>query len=161
MNAVNLETAKITVQHVNPPKEGKQYGSIRDTDGNYWPDKFGDFETDKTYEIKYRTENGGFPNILGKKRVQPEQPLRGEFTQVSPTPRNGATLTTRAAGPQHIQEPQQPVHQQVPKASQSEHIFTCGGLYRDIEMGRVGTTEDELVDRTILWRNVYRRAFPE
>lgn len=157
MNATTLETTKIIVQYVNPPKEGKQYGSIRDTDGNYWPDKFGDFEAGIPYELKYRTENGGFRNILSKKRVEAEQPLRGEFTQVSPTPRNGATLTTRAAAPQqHAQEPQQ-----VPKASQSEHIFTCGGLYRDIEMGRVGTSENDLVERAILWRNVYRRAFPE
>ena len=153
-----MQTATVEVKYVNPPKSGKQYGSIKDADNNIWPvkkDRIGDFEPNNQYELAYTEADNGFKNIIGVKLVQPEPLLpRGEFAKIEPQGRNGATLMAR---------PVQQVHQepQSTKASQSEHIFTCGGLYRDIEMGRVSTGEDELVERAVLWRNVYRRVFPE
>lgn len=143
-----MQTATVEVKYVNPPKNGRQYGSIKGANNDTWPvkaDRLREFEPNNAYEIAYTKGTNGFPNIIGVKRLGSEPQMQGEFTQVAPQPL-----------PTPLQAPAQST-----KATQSEHIFACGGLYRDIEMGRVGTSEDELVERTILWRNVYRRAFPE
>lgn len=155
-------TATVEVKYVNPPKDGKQYGSIKSADNDSWPvkrDRIHEFEAGNAYELAYTEGNNGFRNIIGVKRIVPAapRPLQGEFTVIEPQPRNGATLLARGT-PQH--QPQETA-QPSTKATQNEQIFATGGIYRDIEMGRVGTSEDELVERTILWRNVYRRAFPE
>ena len=144
-----MNTATVEVKYVNPPKDGKQYGSIKSNNNESWPvkaDRIKDFAVGNTYEVAYTEGTNGFRNIIGVKPLAPPK-------------RNSSVSDVALEQGQFTQVP--PQAQPAPKASQSEHIFTCGGLYRDIEMGRVGTSEDELVERTVLWRNVYRRAFPE
>ena len=49
-----MGSAKITVAYVNPPKEGKKWGNIKDTKGNYYdgdPDKLALFKPNETCEI--------------------------------------------------------------------------------------------------------------
>jgi hypothetical protein len=129
-------------------------------------DRMHQFAPDNKYEIAYTESDNGFRNIIGVKRIVQEaaqpKPAQRAIDAQNILLNGGSSFSTT----QNLQGTQrQPAPQQVAtpstKASQSEHIFTCGGLYRDIEMGRVGTSEDELVERTILWRNVYRRAFSE
>ena len=142
-------TATIEVKFVKPPAPGKQYGSVKSSDNTWWPvkaDRINQFQENNSYEVAYTEGTNGFRNIIGVKSLAPPK-------------RNGSVSDVALEQGQFTQVP--PQAQPAPKASQSEHIFTCGGLYRDIEMGRVGTSEDELVERTVLWRNVYRRAFPE
>ena len=142
-------TATIEVKFVKPPATGKQYGSVKSSDNTWWPvkaDRINQFQENNSYEVAYTEGTNGFRNIIGVKSLAPPK-------------RNGSVSDVALEQGQFTQVP--PQAQPATKASQSEHIFTCGGLYRDIEMGRVGTSEDELVERTVLWRNVYRRAFPE
>ena len=142
-------TATIEVKFVKPPATGKQYGSVKSSDNTWWPvkaDRINQFQENNSYEVAYTEGTNGFRNIIGVKPLAPPK-------------RNGSVSDEVLEQGQFTQVP--PQAQPATKASQSEHIFTCGGLYRDIEMGRVGTSEDELVERTVLWRNVYRRAFPE
>lgn len=149
-----MQTATVEVKYVNPPKEGKQYGSIRDLTGTTWPvkaDRIKEFAQGEKYEIAFIESDSGFRNLIGVKHlaVQPDLP-RGKFSN---------TPAQRTNGAQRI-----PIAEAEPaptKASTQEQIFATGGIYRDIEMGRVGTSENELVERVILWRNVYRRAFSE
>jgi len=156
-----MQTATVEVKYVNPPKEGKKMGSIKDTGGDLWPvkaERIHEFEPGGQYQLAYTQTESGFRNLIGVKRIvaEPELP-RGQFTQVPPQ-RNGATLTTSTKPQQNGYAGPEELH---PKASTQEQIFATGGIYRDIEANRVGPTEDELVERVILWRNVYRRAFPE
>ena len=142
-------TATIEVKFVKPPATGKQYGSVKSSDNTWWPvkaDRINQFQENNSYEVAYTEGTNGFRNIIGVKSLAPPK-------------RNGSVSDVALEQGQFTQVP--PQAQPTTKASQSEHIFTCGGLYRDIDMGRVGTSEDELVERTVLWRNVYRRAFPE
>ena len=80
-----MQTATVEVKYVNPPKEGKQYGSIRGANNDSWPvkaDRIREFEPNKAYEIAYTEGSNGFKNIIGVKRIVPQaQPQPGQFEQ--------------------------------------------------------------------------------
>jgi hypothetical protein len=166
-----LPTAIITVAYVNPSPGPRKSGSIKDTDGRYfsaWPDKLKGFEPGETYEIAY-TEKGQYRDIVAHKHIpaenievrqpaqRPQRAIDAQSILLNEGPHNGS----RTENLQGTRAPVQQIEPQSVKASQSEHIFVCGGLYRDIEANRVATDEDALVDRAVLWRNVYRRTFGE
>ena len=143
-----MNTATIKVQHVFPPKEGKQYGAIKGANNESWPvkaERIREFEPGNSYELAYTESNNGWRNIIGVKKIVVEAPakapVQGNFTQVDMRPQQN--------GQAHLH------------AGKDEQIFTMGGLFRDIEANRVGSSEDELVERTVLWRNVWRRAFSD
>jgi hypothetical protein len=137
------QTATIEVKHVYPPKDGKQYGAIRGANNDSYPvkkDRIHEFMPGNRYEIAWTEGNNGFKNIIGVKPLNvPAPQAQGTFSAIPPQTNGHAHAATQV--------------------SKSEEIFVCGGLYRDIESNRVGASEDELVERTILWRNVWRRAF--
>lgn len=57
-----MPTITLTVKYVNPPKPGKKRGSIKDTDDQMFgvfPDKLHLFETGKTYEVEYTSNEVG------------------------------------------------------------------------------------------------------
>ena len=139
------QTATLEVKYVNPPKDGKLYGSIKGANNDSYPvkkDRIHEFIEGHRYEIAWTEGRNGFRNIIGVKPLNvPSPQAQGTFTAIPPQT-NGHAHTTVSY-------------------TKDEQIFVCGGLYRDIETNRVEATEDALVERTILWRNVYRRAFPE
>ncbi len=80
-----MQTATVEVKYVNPPKDGKQYGSIKTASNDMWPvkaDRIRDFEAGNTYELAWTEANNGFKNIIGVKRIVPQaQPQPGQFEQ--------------------------------------------------------------------------------
>ena len=139
------QTATIEVKYVNPPKDGKLYGSIKGANNDSYPvkkDRIHEFTEGHRYEIAWTEGSNGFKNIIGVKPLDVRMPqAQGSFTAIPPQT-NGHAHTTVSY-------------------TKDEQIFVCGGLYRDIESNRVGSSEDELVERTVLWRNVWRRAFAD
>lgn len=105
-----MQTATIEVTFVKPPAEGKQYGSVKTTNNDWWPvkqDRLREFEAGNKYELAYTESDKGFKNIIGVKRIVPEKAQQANYTQ-RPTARtegesfhepqrNGATLTTAPA----------------------------------------------------------------
>ena len=95
-----MQTATIEVTYVGPPKEGKQYGSIKGVNNDSWPvkrDRIREFEPNNKYEIAYTEGKDGFRNIIGVKRIVPQtdmidnrpqqngaQPRKQEFWQPKP-----------------------------------------------------------------------------
>ena len=161
-----MQTATVEVKYVNPPKSGKQYGSIKDADNNIWPvkkDRIGDFEPNNQYELAYTEADNGFKNIIGVKLVQPEPVLpRGEFAKIEPQGRNGATLMARSA--------QQPAPQTKPQANangyyrptaprDSERMFVCAIAGHWIDTGRLDMTEEAMIGLVNSLRNVYAATF--
>lgn len=54
-----LPTADITVQYINPPKEGKKMGSIKAADGQYYnvfPDLLGQFSKGMRCKVEYTSK---------------------------------------------------------------------------------------------------------
>jgi len=53
-----FQKATITAQYVNPPKDGKPNGSIKDTNGRYWsakPEYLSQVQPGMTFGVEYRT----------------------------------------------------------------------------------------------------------
>lgn len=126
--------ATVTVAYVNPPKEGKRKGSIKDSAGVYygvWTDKLSNFEPGETYEIDYR-ENNGFRDVVAVKRAQPKQQQQDDrgYTVVrtaDPTPK---------APPNGYYRPTSPED----KAS----MFRCACVTAAIKSRQVALTRDAL-----------------
>lgn len=77
-----MKTATVEVKYVNPPKDGKKFGSIKDTEGNTWPvkaERIRDFAPNGRYEFGYTEGDNGFKNIIGVKAVVAEPAPRGSF----------------------------------------------------------------------------------
>ena len=77
------ETAEITVQYVNYPKEGKKYGSIKSSEGDYFsamPPMLRMFTTGEVCTIEFKTTPEGYKNLVKKIGTTKAPPL-------SPPPR--------------------------------------------------------------------------
>jgi len=102
---MTAQTAIIDVKYVNPPKDGKQYGSIKSTNNDSWPvkkDRIHEFEPGSSYELAYTEGNNGFRNIIGVKRIAGDaepQALEGTFTPVQGNGHNGVMVAPRQATP--------------------------------------------------------------
>ena len=82
-----MQTATVDVTFVKPPAHGKQYGSIKGANNDWWPvkvDRIREFEADNKYEIVYTEAPSGFKNIIGVKKIVPQAAQsepRGDFQQ--------------------------------------------------------------------------------
>ncbi len=163
------EYATITVQYLNEKKPGQRNASIKDVDGAYFwikPEELHEFQVGGSYDISFvTTQSNGYTNrtIKSHEPVAQRQPQRAQPAQAARAP---ARQSAPVEPPHH--EPQRPQSNGNGNGGQyfrptsprdSERMFTCAGLGKDIEMGRVGTSEDELVERVNVWRNVYARTF--
>ena len=154
-----MQTATVEVKYVNPPKDGKQYGSIKTASNDMWPvkaDRIRDFEAGNTYELAWTEANNGFKNIIGVKRIVPQaQPQPGQFEQFDarqPAIRNGAAPAAKpAAAAKEYYRPTAP--------RDSERMFVCAIAGHWIDTGRVDMTEDAMVDLVRSLRTVYARTF--
>ena len=81
-----MQTATVEVTIVKPPAEGKQYGSIKGINNDWWPvklDRIREFEPGNKYELAYTESDKGFKNIIGVKRIVAQAAPHGDFTQIS------------------------------------------------------------------------------
>jgi hypothetical protein len=127
-----VETAEITVQYVNPPKEGKKWGNIKSTAGEAYfgpPSMLSRYQPGETCKIEY--ELGGTDGTLKslKRKIDVPQALQ----RPTPPPMRGRTNPT-----------------------DSEQIFVCALLK---ELVSRDDTVTDVIARVNLLRDVYRNTF--
>lgn len=130
---MQTEVTEITVQYVNPPKEGKKWGSIKAADGNYYygpPATLSRYQVGETCKIEF--ELGGKDGTLRslKQKLSTTPPA---LAKPLPTPPRQRTNPT-----------------------DSEQIFCCALLK---EIIAPTDTELTLIAKTNMLRQVYRNTF--
>jgi hypothetical protein len=156
-----MNVATVEVKYVNPPKPGKQYGSIKGANNDSWPvkqDRIREFEPGNTYELAYTEGTNGFKNIIGVKRIVQQAEPRGDYTEITePQRRNGARLTP-AVTQAKPQAPQNGYYR--PTAPKdSERMWTCAILGHIIDRGGVELNEASLIDAVNVLRAVYQKTY--
>jgi hypothetical protein len=157
-----MQTATIEVSFVKPPAEGKQYGSVKTTNNEWWPvkqDRIREFEAGNAYELAYTESDKGFKNIIGVKKIvaEPARPVRSEGASFTEPHRNGATLTTAAAQPK--QNGQQYYQPRPTAPKDSERMWTCAILGHIIDRGSVELNEEALIHAVNTLRAVYQKTY--
>ena len=155
-----MQTATVDVTFVKPPAEGKQYGSIKGANNEWWPvknDRIREFEPGNQYELAYTESDKGFKNIIGVKKIvaEPARSARSEGASfVEPQRSNGATAPAQA-------KPQaQQYYQHRPTAPRdAERMFVCSLLNAFIETGRCECDANELKARVEVLRKVWQETF--
>ena len=152
-----MQTATIEVTFVKPPAEGKQYGSVKGANNDWWPvkmDRIREFEAGNKYELAYTESDKGFKNIIGVKKIvsqaaQPEPRFHGEeFNE--PQRRNGTQVKPNG----------QQYYQPRPTAPRdAERMFVCSLLNAFIETGRCECETTELKARVVVLRKVWQETF--
>ena len=158
-----MQTATIEVSFVKPPAEGKQYGSVKTTNNEWWPvkqDRIREFEAGNAYELAYTESDKGFKNIVGVKKIvaEPARPVRSEGASFTEPHRNGATLTTAAAQTKP-QAQQQNDYYRPTAPRDAERMFVCSLLNAFIETGRCECEANELKARVEVLRKVWQETF--
>jgi hypothetical protein len=161
---MSAQTVMVEVTFVKPPAEGKQYGSIKGANNEWWPvknDRIREFEPGNKYELAYTESDKGFKNIIGVKKIVAEtaRPQRFEGAEFREPQRNGATLTTAAAQPKP-QAPQQNGNYYRPTAPKdSERMWTCAILGHYVDRGSVDLNEEALIHAVNTLRAVYQKTY--
>lgn len=157
-----MQTATIEVVFVKPPADGKQYGSVKTTNNDWWPvkqDRIKEFETGNKYELAYTESDKGFKNIIGVKKIVTQPEPRGEFTEFrEPERRNGSTLMP-AASAQPKPAQQQNGYYRPTALRDAERMFVCSLLNAFIETGRCECDANELKARVEVLRKVWQETF--
>ena len=94
MSAKPIETAEITVQYVNPPKEGKKWGSVKSAEGHYYygpPSMTAMYQVGEVCKIEY--EMGGNDGQLRtlKRKLSQTPPALARPTPSPPRQRTNPT----------------------------------------------------------------------
>jgi len=157
-----MQTATIEVVFVKPPAEGKQYGSVKTTNNDWWPvklDRIREFETGNKYELAYTESDKGFKNIIGVKKIIAQPEPRGDFAEFrEPQGRNGSTLMPAATAQPKTQAPQNGYYR--PTAPKdSERMWTCAILGHIIDRGAVELNEEAMIHAVNLLRAVYQKTY--
>ena len=135
-------TTTATIKYVNPPKPGKQRGSIKTTADEFfgvWADKIHLFEVGKTYEIDFtETESSGvtYRNVKSVKMVA----SLPASTAAAPASNSGNVYRETCA-------------------KDAERMFTCSILNAFIQSGKVSLNGPELVNHTLMLRKVWQHTF--
>jgi len=166
-----MQTATIEVSFVKPPAEGKQYGSVKTTNNEWWPvkqDRIREFEPGNKYELAYTESDKGFKNIIGVKKIVPEvaQPVnytqrpdaRREGETFTEPHRNGATLTTAAAQTKP-QAQQQNGYYRPTAPKDSERMWTCAILGHYVDRGDVPLDKETVKAAINLLREAYQETY--
>jgi hypothetical protein len=144
-----LEHATIKVQYVNPPKEGKKKGSVRDTEGDYygvWIDKLATFEPGGSYEITFR-ETNGYRDVVAVKPVVQQQKAPNDYTVV----RTAAPHEKHSAPANGYYRPTSP--------RDAERMFVCSILNAFIQTGRIENEGQALARAVNTLREVWGTTF--
>jgi len=119
--------ATVTVDYVNPPKEGKRFGSIKSKDGVYYgvrQGQLGEFQKGGTYEIEYDEEQGRDGKIW--KTVKAVK---------------SASITSGNGGAKQIQRET--------SGKDAERIFVCGIVNNAVRAGKLSPDDTEAVVHVI------------
>lgn len=135
-----MNTQTISVAYVNPPKNPKGPGSIKDTEGRYWKlwtkdTPLDQFAVGQSYDIVFETDQ-----YQGK----------DQHTIKRATPRGGAVAPNNGNG----QAPRQPT-----APTDAERMFTCSLLNAFIQAGKIDLSPGELTSSTNLLRSVWQETF--
>jgi hypothetical protein len=145
----NLEDATITVQFINPLKEGKKNHTVKDTNDGIWlldPKKRDLLREGETYKIEYDewSHNG-----MRFRRIENAYPM-------SP-PRHPVPEGATAASPQPSKKMDQYYRPTSPK--DGERMFVCKILGDFIATGRINDDVDTLTRAVNDLRTVWRATF--
>jgi hypothetical protein len=154
-----MQTVTIEVSFVKPPAEGKQYGSVKTTNNEWWPvkqDRIREFEAGNAYELAYTESDKGFKNIIGVKRIVPEA--------TRPARSDGATFTepqrTNGAAPAQTKPQAQQYYQPRPTAPKdSQRMWTCAILGHYIDRGDVPLDKESVKAAINLLRDAYQETY--
>src|ERR1700686_3180521 len=92
-----MPTTTMTIAYINPPKPGKQRGSIKGTDGRFlgcFADKFHLFEIGQTYDVNYNEVpmNGSLLKpVKSATLIEPDPRPTPRARRPSPSPASGRT----------------------------------------------------------------------
>ena len=129
-----VERAEITVAYVNPPKEGKKWGNVKDTQGNAYfgpPAMLAKYSPGETCKIEYTL--GGNDGTL-------------------------KSLKRKIEIPQALQRPQSPPQRGRTDDLDAERMFVAAMLKAQVEREGSGTVTEMIVEVN-KWRDVYRNTF--
>lgn len=148
---MTAQTAIIDVKYVNPPKDGKQYGSIKDADNQTWPvkrDRIREFEPNNSYELAYTEGNNGFRNIIGVKRFGEQATAQAQpngHNGVKVVPRPATQIQPKAVPPQNNAA----VYYRPTAPKDARRMFLTATLGHFIETGRVDCNAQSIADAMV------------
>src|SRR5512138_751926 len=126
------ELAEITVQYVNPPKEGKKWGNVKSSDGTlYWGSPAALAQVKPRENCKLEYDSGGKDGTL--KSIKKKIEIAPALQRPTPAPIRGRTNPT-----------------------DSEQIFVVA-IIKGIATADMSATEG--IALVNLWRGVYRNTF--
>ena len=155
-----LHKAVVVVKDILPAAAGRS-GRIKTDLGFFgvWPDKMPLLEKGRRYAIDFTAVQKGNVVFRDVQKVQPATPPANDAEgPETPAPQ-------QATPRKQIKQPEphngnDPYWRPKPRdPEEREQIFVAMGLKTDIEMGRVGPSEDDLVERIGTWRHVWARTF--
>ena len=140
-----MTTAPVTVEFVNPPKEGKKMGSIKTQELGtifVWPNQLSIFKQGHHYTIEY-SEANGFK----------------KFEKMAPPPPSPEDNIGDTAGfPEHELLPARTVKAHV-DATLQEHIFVCGIVNNWVSRTDSEVTQSKLIALVNASRVVWAQTF--
>ncbi len=142
--ARNLQTEKavIVLAGIGPKKDGWKTRGIKDSEGEWWnvPEAdAGSLRIGMTYHVEFVRTPKGYRNI---ENIVPAAAAPAETGQPQ---QNGKKMDYWSPKPRDPQERME--------------IWVNSMLGREIEMGRGFMSEDQLVARALIHKNVYGRVF--
>jgi hypothetical protein len=167
-----MPTTTMTIAYINPPKPGKQRGSIKGTDGRFlgcFADKFHLFEIGQTYDVEYNEVpmNGTIlKTVKSATLIEPEpqpapQPPPVRRTAASPASASGRTVvgeaSPAAAPPASPSTAGNTYRETCPK--DAERMFVCSTLNAFIQAGKVHLEPEQLAAATTMLRRLWQYAF--
>ena len=163
-----MPTTTMTVAYINPPKPGKQRGSIKGTDGRFlgcFADKFHLFEIGQTYDIEYNEVpmNGTIlKTVKSATLIEPEpqpapQPPPVRRTAPSPASASGRAVVGEASPAAAPPAAGNTYRETCPK--DAERMFVCSTLNAFIQAGKVHLEPEQLAAATMMLRRLWQYAF--
>lgn len=137
-----MPTVTLTVKYVNPPKPGKNRGSIKDTDDviyGVFGDKLHQFEAGKTYDIDYTEQD---VNGVTYRTVKSVTPLS------SGAPKSSASTPSSGGG-----------SYRETSARDAERMFVCSILNAAIQGQQVEFNRQRVGAAVAMLRGVWQETF--
>ena len=132
-----MTTANITVEQINPPKEGKKMGSIKTKELGLlwcWPNQLEIFKVGHHYDIEYTTD--------------------GDFKKFK-----GMAPSSQADFPEHTLLPAGVKNTPMVPPTLQEHIYVCGVVNNWVSRENSEVTEAKLIALTNTARNAWALTF--
>ena len=140
-----MQKATVTVDFVNPPKDGKKFGSIKTKELGYvsvWPDKLDNFKKGQKYTIQYETTDSGYHNFKAM--------AGGDFPD--------SDLGDTGVAPPPLPKPNYQTAPSRPVDPTPERIFVCGIVNSAVSSGRVELDRDAIIALVNEARSAWRET---